>query len=185
MLAAPHVAPLREWVEKLRCDFPDDEFPDFDPLGGGVHSDILFVLEKPGPRTSFEGGGSGFISVDNDDETAEASRYFLSEVGIRRGRACHWNIIPAWNGKIQYVAKDWRLGMPVLLDLVALLPMLKVVVLVGNTAQNAEDALRARGLAVFKSAHPSLKVQNIFPEKWVAISEQWRLAREAADQALQ
>lgn len=183
MLATPHIAPLTDWVTKLRRDHPHEEFPDFDPLGGGVHADILFVLEKPGPMTSVAGGGSGFISVDNDDETAEASRYFLLEVGIERSRTCHWNIIPGWNGEIPYRAKDWRSGMPALLELVDLLPKLKAVVLVGNTAQRAEDALRARRLGVFKSAHPSRRVQNAYPEKWAAIAGQWRAAREFADQA--
>jgi hypothetical protein len=50
--------------------------PDFDPLDGGVNAQVLFLLEKPGPMAAEDGkrAGSGFISRDNDDGTAEAIR---------------------------------------------------------------------------------------------------------------
>jgi hypothetical protein len=61
MLKDPHVAPLTDFVEHLRRKHQGWEFPDFDPLDGGINAEILFLFEKPGPKTSARGGGSGFI----------------------------------------------------------------------------------------------------------------------------
>lgn len=78
-LGQTHALPLREFVSGLRLRFPTVEFPDFDPLDGGVDADLLFLFEKPGPMTSIAGGGSGFISRDNDDPSAEATFRFTEQ----------------------------------------------------------------------------------------------------------
>jgi hypothetical protein len=74
-LYQPHMAPLTEFVHQLR-QRDRNEYPYFDPADGGVNASILFLLEKPGPMTVPTGRGrregSGFISRDNDDPTAEA-----------------------------------------------------------------------------------------------------------------
>lgn len=180
MLGEPHAAPLARWVESLRARLPAWEFADFDPLAGGVEADMLFVLEKPGPKTSRD-GGSGFISVDNDDATAEAACRFLHAAGIQRRRICQWNLIPGWDRTIAYRPADWRAGLPLLFEVVDLLKGLKVVVLVGGVAQRAEPALTAAGHAVVCSAHPSPRVRAARPELWGAIPGRWRAAREIAD----
>ena len=81
-----HVKPLGSFVERLRVAHPATEFPDFDPADGGVHADILFLFEKPGPKTSISGGGSGFISRDNDDLTAAATNLFMRLAGLENTR---------------------------------------------------------------------------------------------------
>ncbi|WP_253278516.1 MULTISPECIES: hypothetical protein [Pseudomonas] len=90
MLYEPHIAPLTAYVESLRAKHPDWEFQDFDPMDGGVNADTLFLLEKPGPMTSPQAKrkGSGFISRNNDDSTAEALFTFSEEAGIDRERRC-------------------------------------------------------------------------------------------------
>ena len=54
-----------------------EEFPDFDPLGGGVRSDMLFVLEKPGPKTSRQGGGSGLLGDFQQESLVVAASMVL------------------------------------------------------------------------------------------------------------
>ena len=61
MLHQPHIAPLTSFVLGLRTLHPDQEYPYFDPLDGGVDADLLFLYEKPGRITSNKGNGSGFI----------------------------------------------------------------------------------------------------------------------------
>src|SRR5687768_13788587 len=72
MLDLPHMAPLKAYAARLRR--PGIEVPDFDPLDAGVRARVLFLLEKPGPMTAEHGKrtGSGFVSRNNDDSTAEA-----------------------------------------------------------------------------------------------------------------
>jgi hypothetical protein len=65
---------LRDYVAELRTSKnADAEFPDFDPLDGGINAKILFLFEKPGPRTSQHDGGSGFISAENQYGDLECS----------------------------------------------------------------------------------------------------------------
>src|ERR1700733_350011 len=82
MLTLPHIAPLTAYAAKLRLRGAV-EVPDFDPLDGGVNARVLFLFEKPGPMTAdgsaFSGSGSGFISRNNDDPTAEATIAFMGK----------------------------------------------------------------------------------------------------------
>ena len=110
MLAAPHTAPLAAYVAALRRAHPGWEIPDFDPLDGGARADILFLLEKPGPMTSLSGKGSGFVSRNSDDPTAQAIFGFMQEAGLPRERTIRWNVIPGWNGTLKITAGELRAG---------------------------------------------------------------------------
>ncbi|MGK5044397.1 uracil-DNA glycosylase [Janthinobacterium sp. GB4P2] len=175
-LSAPHIAALRTYVEGLRNQYPGWEFPDFDPYDGGQEADILFLLEKPGPKTSIKGGGSGFISRDNDDATAAALFNFMQMAGIPRQRTVLWNSIPGWNGTIKMTAAERRAGLAELPILLTLLPKLKAVILVGRKAQKASVLLQGNGLQIAISAHPSPKVRSINRPMWDSIPKQWQLA---------
>lgn len=180
MLNEPHAAPLSAYVESLRERHPTWEFQDFDPADGGVDADMLFLFEKPGPTTSSTGKrqGSGFISRNNDDPTAEATFSFMVEANIDRKRTVTWNIVPGWNGTIKVSTAECRNGLDELRTLVALLPRLKTVVLVGRKAGKAEAFMRSSGLHVFTSAHPSPKVRSINRPMWDLIPQQWAAAAE-------
>lgn len=175
MLATPHVAPLARYVEALRAKHPTWEFQDFDPLDGGVDADMLFLLEKPGPMTSPTGKreGSGFISRNNNDATAEAVFNFMIQAGIPRQRAALWNVIPGWNATIRTTTDEVRRGVEELQNLLPLLPKVRTVVLVGAKAQQASPFLQATTLRLFTSAHPSPKVRAINRDLWDKIPKQW------------
>src|SRR5882672_5086390 len=95
MLGLAHVAPLTAYAAELR-QRDNVQVPDFDPLDGGVNARVLFLFEKPGPMTAESGPrtGSGFISRDNDDPTAEATFKFMQQAGIPRKLTVIWNIVP-------------------------------------------------------------------------------------------
>lgn len=95
MLNLPHIAPLTAYAAKLRAR-ASVEVPDFDPLDGGKNAQVLFLFEKPGPMTAANGKriGSGFISRNNDDATAEATFNFMKQAHIPRTRTVIWNVIP-------------------------------------------------------------------------------------------
>ena len=172
-----HMAPLISYMETLRME--DRGFvPNFDPLDGGVNSRILFLLEKPGPRASEPPKGSGFISRDNDDPTAEAIFKFMKVAEIPRSSTILWNLIPWWNGKILYRAEERRAGLLRLHELLDLLPELKTVVAVGKQAEYASTHCAKRGLAVFTSMHPSPRNKNLKYSKWRAIPNNWAKAWE-------
>lgn len=176
-LAQPHMAPLAAFAERLRAD-GRGQVPDFDPADGGTAARLLFLLEKPGPMTVPAGRGrrpgSGFVSRDNDDPTAEAAHGFFRQAQLDRADVVVWNVVPWWNGTTRVTAAEMAEGLDRLAELLDLLPRLEVAVTVGRRAERAGPLLRARGLATFASAHPSGQVRAAFPGKWAAISAVWR-----------
>jgi hypothetical protein len=170
MLEASHIAPLARYVEGLRQKYPAHEFPDFDPAYGGVNADILFLLEKPGPKTSLRDGGSGLISPCNNDPTAERIWHAMAEADIASARAAHWNAIPFWDGKISFDPQDAAVGLAHLPEVLDLFPRLKVVVLLGQKAWGAERACRSRGLEVVKAYHPAARNRS---SRHAAVRQAW------------
>ena len=170
ILRAPHISPLTEFAASLRT--ADLIVPNFDPMDGGIDARMLFLFEKPGPKTDPE-GGSGFISRDNDDATAEATFHFMREAFIPRQETVIWNVIPYWNSTVIISKGELPKGRSALPGLLKLLPKLKTVVLVGGQAGRAKQEIEARGLKTFKSYHPARKVRNIHPDKWASIPNAW------------
>ncbi len=174
MLFLPHLAPLSAYVAKLR-ERGVGEIPDFDPLDGGIEARVLFLFEKPGPITSATGAreGSGFISRNNDDPTAEATFDFMQQAGIPRKLTVIWNVVPWWNGTRKVTTQELQEGSACVKDLRGLLPALCAVVLVGANAAMARPYLETTGLALFSSDHPSPLVRARFRERWEAIPAEW------------
>jgi hypothetical protein len=176
MLSLPHIAPLTAYAAKLR-DRGSVEVPDFDPLDGGVDARVLFLFEKPGPMTA-DGKtnrrvGSGFISRNNDDPTAEATFAFMEQAGIPRKLTVIWNAIPWWNYTRKVTLSELRDGAACVLELIAILPRLSAVVMVGEKATRAKGYLETTGLALFTSDHPSPLVKAKFRDRWNAIPSEW------------
>jgi hypothetical protein len=86
----PHVAPLNAMVRSIRLQHAGVPF--FDPEAGGVNARVLFLLKAPGPKAV------DFVSLDNNDQTAENMLRLLVEAGIKRGDTCHWNVVPFYIG---------------------------------------------------------------------------------------
>ena len=169
MLGAPHAAPLAAEAERLRTvGGPDAVVPDVDPIDGGTGARILFLLEKPGPRAA-----EGFVSQDNDDQTAEASWRFMRAAGLARRDVVIWNTAPWWNGTIKFTAAERARGLAELPAMLGLLPRLRTAVMVGRQAQRAAPLLEARGLELFSSAHPSPQVRAGNRAMWDAIPGVW------------
>jgi hypothetical protein len=185
MLNLPHVAPLTAYAAALR-ERGSGQVPEFDPLDGGIEARVLFLFEKPGPMTSEGGGtsrriGSGFISRNNDDPTAEATFRFMEQAEIARKAAVIWNVIPWWNGTRKVAGPELRAGAAEVRGLIALLPKVRAVVMVGERAAKAKRYLDSTELALFTSHHPSPLVRAKFPGKWNAIPTDWAKVREFID----
>jgi uracil-DNA glycosylase len=180
MLGQPHMVPLVKFVDDLRRRWPAPNYvPDFDPLDGGVGARVLFLFEKPGPMTDparAGRAGSGFISRNNADLSAEATFKFMAQAGIERRDTVIWNVIPWWDGHIKFTQTELRSALVELDALIALLPRLEAVVLVGNAAAKAEPHLRSTRpcLKIIQSAHPSPKVRATNRPLWDEIPAKWR-----------
>lgn len=158
----PRVQPLRAWAGEL-AKTRGAVVPWFDPAEAGVDSRVLLVFEAPGPMTNTGNRrpGSGFISVDNNDQTAENTWRCRVEAGLHAG-ALAWNIVPWYLGPASRkpTAGEVEQGARELLSLMRLLPRLDTVVLSGRYAQagwrkHLAHALHRPDVRTIETWHPS------------------------------
>ncbi|MEU1553163.1 uracil-DNA glycosylase [Streptomyces scabiei] len=187
----PAVRPLNDWVERLRGRLGDGEsVPWFDPASGGTEARSLFLLEAPGQKSmgaeaTLRRTGSGIISVDNDDPTAQNCWTLRTEAGLPYQESLHWNIVPWYLGTADRIAAPGRTEIqraaPFLHEVISMLPKLEVVVPMGRKAQAGWAAYQERyapTVHTLTTWHPSPRV---FASRPAARQEILDVLRRAAD----
>jgi uracil-DNA glycosylase len=184
----PHVRKLNQYVDALNENHQKHNkkhfVPYFDPMDGGSKATILFLLEKPGPKAT------AFISRNNDDTTAENAFKFMQQAGIDRKETCLWNVIPAWDEKrIKFNGGDTKNGITQLGNVIRMLPKLRVIMLVGRTAQKARRYIEAEfeDIIVCESPHPAPKAHKYhheIPRAWKEAHKKARLNNKKAKPVL-
>lgn len=169
LLGAAHVAPLAEHVAWIRAERGADRVPDFDPTEAGIRARILLLLEAPGGKATRERGGSGFVSPDNNDGTAQNMWELLRDARV--DRACDvvtWNVVPWYLGTDERIRQadnaDLEEARPYLRSVLALLPDLRVVVLIGRRAAAGWRHLGIEVPHTIVVPHPSPQNLNTRPE---------------------
>lgn len=175
LLRAPHMASLTEFVENVRRTVgASDGVPFFDPCDGGVSARALFLLEAPGAKAKL----SGFVSRNNPDETAKNSFELHREARLPRREVVLWNVVPWYvgsEGRIRPVGyADLVRATQYLKELVALLPGLQSIVLVGRKAQTVQSQLEDLGIRIFRSPHPSPVPLRTNPNSRIEILRVWQ-----------
>lgn len=156
------VAGLERWARKL-ADSRQESVPSFDPRSGGVNARALFLLQDPSRAAS---EGSGFISIDNNDQTAHNCSKAYEATGLDYKLALHWNVIPWWvhnparKRPGRTLASEARRAHNDLLDMLDMLPHLEAVVLLGKPAQRAWDNAGGQATTVLRCPHPANQAWN-------------------------
>lgn len=88
-----HIAPINKLVDKLQIG-KELKIPYVAPAYGGVNSRVLCILQDPGPSCAGDAEGSGFLSVENDDVTAERLCKLLDEAGLKPSEMTALNAYP-------------------------------------------------------------------------------------------
>jgi uracil-DNA glycosylase len=184
-LEEPHIHALTQFVRDLREKMgAEAAIPYFDPWDAGVQAEVLFLLEAPGPKAK----NSGFISMNNPDETAKNIFEMTQAIDLDRRRILLWNTVPWYIGSGQRIraakTKDIRQGIDSLAELLALLPCLRAIVLVGQKAQKVEKHIRAVApqLNIFTSPHPSPMFVNRKPENRSLLLDDWQHVQKSLAQ---
>lgn len=154
---ATHLAPINEFVDRLRVQA---WAPYVAPIHGGVDARVLTLLRDPGPATQ-DTLGSGFLSIENDDPTAARLNELLASAGLGASDTVLWNAYPWYINRAPNAA-ELDEGVGPILDLIALMPKLKVVLLQGGSARDswrrvtrrAPKLVGERGLTVIDTYHP-------------------------------
>lgn len=158
------VLPLEAWArdveDRRRGKLPDIVVPHFDPAEAGVNARTLMLLEAPGPKTVPEWGGSGFISTDNNDVTANNSWTCRNEAALH-GHTLAWNILPWVLGRanVKPTPAELAQGAMELRGLLELLPDLRVILLAGDKAKAGWDTnldhVIGNRYRVLRTVHPA------------------------------
>ena len=148
-----HVAPINKLVDQLRAEPGDREVPYVPPMYGGVNARLLSIFRDPGPMTQ-HGRGSGFISMENDDPSAETVKSYFEGAGIGAEDIVPWNAYP-WYINRKPNASELRVATEPLKKLIDLLPKLQVVMLHGGSAHQGWRYLLSRfpGIVQSRSLH--------------------------------
>lgn len=155
----PHIESVNRLVDEL-----SDEvrwMPYVSPLYGGTNARVLFLFQDPGPATQAS-RGSGMLSPENDDPSAELFSRTLADAGLVYADVLTWNAYP-WFIPDQRPPSASMLteGTVPLGRLLELLPGLRSVCLGGRKAADgwsrfaARRPTVARSLTVIESLHPS------------------------------
>jgi hypothetical protein len=154
-----HIAPINHFVDEI--NEPEGLVaPYVAPIYGGVKARMLSVLRDPGRMAN----QSGFLSIENNDATAETMYGLLAEAEIKVPDMVPWNAYPWYiNGNPN--AAQVNAGVEPLIHIIDLLPMLQVVILHGGTAHDSWrrltlnphglDIIANRGLQIIETYHTS------------------------------
>ena len=189
LLKSPHHAGLLQYVGDLRAQVHERglDVPDLDPLGGGDETRILYLLEAPGPKAAKLWGGSGFISMDNNDATAQTVFDLTRHAGVPRDWISIWNIVPWYVGdgkRIRAVKPiEIKEGRGHLRELLALLPKLRVVVTLGEHAAKGWEELIPEfpQLVTLTTWHTSGQALNPDPRRRAHVLTTLQLAQQIAE----
>ena len=187
LLRTKRIRPLTEYVERLRAAHPGAAVPYFDPTEAGTEARILFLLEAPGPGAVL-GRGSGFVSADNNDQTAANMWQLYKEAGIdRHSDMAAWNVVPWYLGDGTQIRAptraDWQEAAEATSELISVLPKLEVVVLLGKSAAKAWREL-GLNLPAIEAPHPSPMSVNTRPGVRSQILEALRRAKQLISNAV-
>jgi len=142
---APHVEPINRLVDRLREE-RGDRIPYMAPHYGGTEAEVLFIFQDPGPGTDDSRDGSGFLSCENDDPSAQLLAECMEAAGLSPSRVVAWNAYP-WAlppGQSSPSSNDLTEGLDPLQQLLEALPKLKVVAPMGKVAHEAWKRFRKR-----------------------------------------
>ena len=172
-----HILPLKRYVDSLRDLHPTNFTPYFDPNDAGINAKILLLFEKPGRMTDPSNGGSGFISQDNNDESARATKKFLSDAKIDRSEIIIWNTIPSWNGTRKITKSERDEAGKFLKQLLDITKEVSVIILVGKEAQKMIKIVDLSNYHIFLSPHPSPINRASRRKEWERIPQIWSEAK--------
>ncbi len=133
-----HVAPINQLVDELIQEVPNSTMPYVPPYHGGINAVILQLYRDPGPMTSLERSGSGFIGCENDDPTADLIASCLDDAGVDQALVMPWNAYPWYLPEqagigVSHIVR----GIDPLRRLLALMPAVHTVVTHGRDADES------------------------------------------------
>lgn len=176
-LYAGQIGILNRWVDQLRKR-TGESIPYFDPAAASDGARVLMLLQDPSNAADSE---SGFISLHNNDGTANNVYKSCMNSGLSYSNYLPWNVVPWKVGDNRDLESEARRARPYLLEFLALLdPAPEVVILMGNHARDAWRAAEVgRGNTAFAHLEPPLWCPHPSPRVYDTVNRRsGRLTRD-------
>lgn len=178
---------LHDWSQRLAAK-RGALVPFIDPGDAGTKARVVILVDGPGPSTAAgTRPGSGFVSVDNDNRTAENFWTHRKKAGLDHTMTLQWNVVP-WYVGVEGQSprrpnlRELKDGCAAFEEMLRMLPDLRAVVTCGKVAHEGWTRnlshLDAR-LEVIQTVHPSPLSMNT-PAKHAAFGAALARARVAA-----
>ena len=160
-LRIPRIAPITDLVISLRAQGRGD-VPYVAPIYGGTQARLLTVLTSPGTATHAAPRGTGFLCIENPDPAAANVKNLLADAGIKAVDLVPWNASPWFTKDAKPTAAELEAGVDPWIQLMALLPELRTIMLLGRAAKDGWNRVIRRrpeltslpGLTVIKTHSP-------------------------------
>lgn len=153
----PHVEPINRLVDRIAADRNVRNLPYLDPTFGGTNARVLLVMKAPEADANPRRAGTRFLSMDNDDDGAENVFEACSRFGLDRSELAAWNVCPFPIRQGRPSDDELAAAAVYHRELLTLMPNLKVVVLLGQSAREGwPSGIAGRhGCMVLEGASPS------------------------------
>jgi hypothetical protein len=173
-----HIAPVTDFITRLSAEQPQlAGVPFVAPHYRPQTARILSLSSNPGPRAGGD-KGSGFLSVQNDDASAERLLNIYAAAGVRSEDVVPWNAFPWYvhdqlpNGLTsEYIEQ----GVLVLSRFLELCPNVVSIVAHGGDAHRSAQLLRStrllgslvrrRGIHTWDARHTSNRAFILAPQQ--------------------
>jgi uracil-DNA glycosylase len=104
---------------------------------GGIQARLLTVLTSPGTATRAAPRGTGFLCIEDPDPAAANIKNLLEHAGVRPVDMVPWNACPWFTREQKPTTAELEAGVDPWLRLMALVPALRVIMLLGGAAEKA------------------------------------------------
>jgi hypothetical protein len=103
---------------------------------GGVEAWLLTVVSSPGRQTRAAPIGTGFLCIENPDPAAATVKRLMREADIEPREMTPWNACRWFTDGSRPSPAELEAGVEPWVQLIRLLPDLRVLMLMGGDAQN-------------------------------------------------
>ena len=186
----PQVERINRFVDGLTASVPGSFVPYIAPHYNAEEALILVVSSNPGPATR-----AGFLSIENNDESAKLMSEIWDSVSLTDQQALPWNAYPWYIHDIHGGAvppSTLAGGMRALMAVLTMHPRLRAIIAHGNDAHEQlrrseatpgfQDLISARGIRIWNVRHTSPKTYQMSASKKLKELEKLRVSyREAME----
>ncbi|MFC4640041.1 hypothetical protein [Deinococcus hohokamensis] len=161
-LQDPHMQALLTYREEL-INRTHKVIPCFDPEDGGTRAELLLLMSHVGGDPGSSKGGSSFISMENEDQTASNLRRVVTGMGLNRENLLIWNVVPWQDGDPKKEADQGAVHLPRLVQLLPDLRGIAVLTKEGAVVRAVRDELaHGRRLEWVFTSSPAPRAFNRF-----------------------